>query len=86
MSIASGRSLVQVVDLARQGVGVLGRGTPAATRLENVARYLDFVGESLIRAAEQARAILYTTTEATSDGTARPSSDHGETAAPTATA
>ncbi|MFF5211178.1 helix-turn-helix domain-containing protein [Streptosporangium sp. NPDC000396] len=90
-TIASGRSLAQVVDLARQGVGILGRDTPAAIRLESVARYLDFVGESLIRAAEQAREVLYTKTEytkteATSDGTAKPSSDHGETAVPPATA
>ncbi|MFF7650177.1 helix-turn-helix domain-containing protein [Streptomyces sp. NPDC007983] len=58
--VASVRSLTQQVEIARQGVGVLGPGTPAAVRLENVARFLDFVGESLARAAEQARDILST--------------------------
>ncbi|MEV8565941.1 helix-turn-helix domain-containing protein [Streptomyces sp. NPDC051322] len=61
--IASVRSLTQQVEIARQGVGVLGPGTPAAVRLENVARFLDFVGESLARAAEQAREILSTKAE-----------------------
>jgi hypothetical protein len=32
----------------------------AAARLENIARFLDFVGESITRAAEQAREILDT--------------------------
>ncbi|MGA5170143.1 MULTISPECIES: helix-turn-helix domain-containing protein [Streptomyces] len=58
--MASARSTAQIVEIARQGVGVLGPGTPAATRLENVARFLDFVSESIARAAEQARAILHT--------------------------
>ncbi|WP_055717327.1 GbsR/MarR family transcriptional regulator, partial [Streptomyces torulosus] len=52
--LASARALNQVIEIARQGVGVLGRETPAAARLENVARFLDFVSESTIRAAEQA--------------------------------
>ncbi|MEV6793610.1 helix-turn-helix domain-containing protein [Streptomyces sp. NPDC051320] len=64
--IASVRSLTQQVEIARQGVGVLGPGTPAAVRLENVARFLDFVSESLARAAEQAREILSTKAETTS--------------------
>ncbi|MFD0854555.1 MarR family transcriptional regulator, partial [Actinomadura adrarensis] len=59
----------------RQGVGILGPGTPAATRLENIARYMDFVSESLIRAAEQAREILYTKPSVTLDDTAEPSAD-----------
>ncbi|MCO6009305.1 helix-turn-helix domain-containing protein [Actinoallomurus purpureus] len=84
--IRSARSNDEFVEAARQGVGILGPGTPAAARLENAARFLDFVGESLIRAAEQAREVLYTATEATSAGTAKPSSDHGETAVPTAPA
>ncbi|MDI2124666.1 GbsR/MarR family transcriptional regulator [Yinghuangia seranimata] len=57
--MASVRSTAQVVDVARQGVGVLGPGTPAGTRLENIARFCDFVSESVARAAEQARDILY---------------------------
>ncbi|MGW2961569.1 helix-turn-helix domain-containing protein [Streptomyces sp. NPDC001220] len=64
--MASARSTAQIVEIARQGVGVLVPGTPAATRLENIARFLDFVSESIARAAEQAREILHTKPEATS--------------------
>ncbi|OUC93354.1 helix-turn-helix domain-containing protein [Streptomyces swartbergensis] len=71
--IASARSSAQLADTARQGVGVLGPDTPAATRLENIARFVDFVAESLIRAAEQAREVLHSKPETTSGGTA----DHG---------
>lgn len=65
--MASARSTAQLVETARQGVGVLGAGTPAGARLENIARFLDFVSESIARAAEQAREILYTKPEPTSD-------------------
>ena len=77
--VASARSHAQLVETARQGVGILGPGTPAAIRLENIARFVDFVGESLIRAAEQAREVLYTKPEATSGdrGTVAPSPDRG---------
>ncbi|MBT2509897.1 helix-turn-helix domain-containing protein [Streptomyces sp. ISL-98] len=68
--MASARSIAQIVETARQGVGVLGPRTPAGTRLENVARFLDFVSESTARAAEQAREILHTKPETPSDGTA----------------
>ena len=68
--MASARALAQVVLTARQGVGVLGPGTPAATRLDNIARFLDFVSESTARAAEQAREVLYTKPATPSDGTA----------------
>ncbi|MGK5548208.1 helix-turn-helix domain-containing protein [Streptomyces sp. URMC 127] len=57
--ISAARSHAVLAETARQGVGVLGRDTPAAARLENVARFVDFVGESILRAAEQAREILY---------------------------
>lgn len=67
--IAAARSHAQLAETARQGVGILGPGTPAAVRLENIARFVDFVGESMIRAAEQAREILNAKPEATSDGT-----------------
>jgi DNA-binding transcriptional ArsR family regulator len=60
--IRSARSNDEFIETARQGVGVL--GTPAATRLENAARFLDFVSEALIRAAEQGREVLYTKVEA----------------------
>ncbi|WP_328973743.1 GbsR/MarR family transcriptional regulator [Streptomyces sp. NBC_00239] len=66
--MASARSNALLVDTARQGVGVLGPDTPAAARLENIARFLDFVSESIIRAAEQAREVLYTKPEAPSAG------------------
>ncbi|MFE7899729.1 helix-turn-helix domain-containing protein [Streptomyces sp. NPDC057424] len=64
--LASAQAIAQVVGIARQGVGVLGPGTPAAARLENVARFLDFVSESTARAAEQARDILHTQPETAS--------------------
>ncbi|MFI0982661.1 helix-turn-helix domain-containing protein [Streptomyces sp. NPDC021093] len=66
--MASARSTAQLVETAREGVGVLGPGTPAAARLENIARFLDFVSESIARAAEQAREILHAKPEAAPDG------------------
>ncbi|MFF8276974.1 helix-turn-helix domain-containing protein [Streptomyces lateritius] len=71
--VASARSTAQVAEAARQGVGVLGPGTPAAARLENVARFLDFVSESITRAAEQARDILFTKPATTPDTAEAPS-------------
>ncbi|MDX2564754.1 helix-turn-helix domain-containing protein [Streptomyces sp. TX20-6-3] len=56
--MASARAALQIVETARQGVGVLGSGTPAGARLEGIARFLEFVSESTARAAEQARSIL----------------------------
>ncbi|MFF9816242.1 helix-turn-helix domain-containing protein [Streptomyces sp. NPDC014006] len=58
--MASARGTAQLADTARQGVDVLGPGTPAATRLENIARFVDFVSEAIARAAAQAREVLYT--------------------------
>ncbi|MGV9566986.1 helix-turn-helix domain-containing protein [Streptomyces sp. NPDC003480] len=75
--IASARSNAQLAETARQGVSILGPDTPAAARLENIARFVDFVSESMARAAEQARDILYTKPRTTSGGTATPSSDRG---------
>ncbi|WP_171109793.1 MULTISPECIES: helix-turn-helix domain-containing protein [Streptomyces] len=66
--LASARAINQIVETARQGVGVLGPHTPAGARFENVARFLDFVSESTVRAAEQAREILHTKPEAASGG------------------
>ncbi|QFZ18246.1 GbsR/MarR family transcriptional regulator [Saccharothrix syringae] len=57
--IAAARSHALLAETARQGVRVLGPDTPAAVRLENIARFVDFVGESITRAAEQAREVLY---------------------------
>jgi DNA-binding transcriptional ArsR family regulator len=73
----SARDNAQLAETARQGVGILGPDSPAASRLENIARFLDFVGESITRAAEQAREILYTKSEPTSGGAAEPSSHRG---------
>ena len=56
--LRSARDNAQLADTARQGVGILGPDTPAAARLENIARYLDYVSESITRAAEHAREIL----------------------------
>jgi DNA-directed RNA polymerase specialized sigma24 family protein len=75
--LASARAIAQLVEVARQGVGVLGPGTPAASRLENVARFLDFVSESTARAAEQAREILHTKPPTPPGDPAEPGSDHG---------
>ncbi|PPS68571.1 MULTISPECIES: GbsR/MarR family transcriptional regulator [Streptomyces] len=74
--MASARAIAQVVDIARQGVGVLGPGTQAATRLENVARFLDFVSESTARAAEQARDILHAKPGPAAGGAEEQSPDH----------
>ncbi|MEU0114866.1 helix-turn-helix domain-containing protein [Streptomyces bobili] len=75
--LASARSTAQIVDIARQGTKVLGPHTPAAARLENVARYLDFVTESITRAAEQARDILHTSPPAAPTDTDTPQTDRG---------
>ncbi|MFE0421578.1 helix-turn-helix domain-containing protein [Streptomyces sp. NPDC058953] len=57
--MSASRANARLVEVARQGAGVLGPGTPAAVRLENVARFVDFVSENIARAAEQARDILF---------------------------
>ena len=59
-TIARARANDQLVETARRGVAVLGPETPAADRLENIARFLDFISESITRAAEQAREVLHT--------------------------
>ncbi|MGW2025543.1 helix-turn-helix domain-containing protein [Streptomyces decoyicus] len=73
--MASARATAHLVETARQGVGILGPHTLAATRLENIARFADFVSESIARAAEQARDILHTKPETPPDGTPTPRSD-----------
>ncbi|TDB76403.1 helix-turn-helix domain-containing protein [Micromonospora sp. KC723] len=73
--MAAARSHAQLAETARQGVAILGTETPAAVRLENIARFVDFVAESITRAAEQARDILHNRTQATSGGTAAPRAD-----------
>ena len=58
-TVAGARSNAQLAQTARQGVSILGAGTPAAARLESISRFLDFIAESIHRAAEEARVILY---------------------------
>ncbi|MFJ3640095.1 MarR family transcriptional regulator [Streptomyces sp. NPDC090108] len=58
-TMASAQATARIVETARQGVAVYGRDTPAGTRLENIARFADFVSENIARAAGQARAILH---------------------------
>ncbi|WP_199443097.1 helix-turn-helix domain-containing protein [Umezawaea beigongshangensis] len=65
--MTSARSTAHLVGIARRGVGVLGPGTPAAARLENIARFVDFVSESITRAAEQGREILHARPEPSAD-------------------
>lgn len=62
--IAAAQSNVQLAETARQGVDLFGRDTPAGGRLENMARFMDFVAESIFRAAEQASELFAIDTEA----------------------
>jgi DNA-binding transcriptional ArsR family regulator len=68
-TIASARGIARVAETARQGVGVLGPDSPAAARLEKIARFSDFISESIFRAAEQVREVLYTEPGTTPDVT-----------------
>ncbi|MEU3351600.1 helix-turn-helix domain-containing protein [Streptomyces sp. NPDC037389] len=68
--IAAARSNALLAETARQGVGILGRDTQAGVRLENIARFVDFVSENMARAAEQAREILYMKPETTAGSAA----------------
>jgi hypothetical protein len=61
--MASARSTAHLGEIARQGVDVLGPGTPAAARLENIARFVGFVSDSIARAADQARDMLHAGTD-----------------------
>ena len=74
-TIASARGIARVAEIARQGIGVLGRETPAAARLENIACFSDFISESILRAAEQVREVLYTKPETAPGDTTTPGSD-----------
>ncbi|RSM72568.1 MarR family transcriptional regulator [Actinoplanes sp. ATCC 53533] len=66
-TIATARANDQLVETARQGVAILGPHTPAAARMEKIARFLDFISESMTRAAEQARTVLHTRPETTAN-------------------
>ena len=71
-TVASARANDQLVATARQGATLLGPNTPAANRLENIARFLDFISESITRAAEQAREVLHTKPGTASNDSAQP--------------
>jgi len=75
-TIASARGIAEVAKTARQGVSVLGRDTPAAARLENIARFSDFISESMLRAAEQVREVLHIKPGTTSSDNAQPGPGH----------
>jgi predicted transcriptional regulator len=75
--IAAARSHAQLAEIARQGVAVLGPDTPAAVRLQNMARFIGFVGDSITRAAEQAREMLHEDAPTIPDGAAEPHPDAG---------
>ncbi|MEV4682310.1 helix-turn-helix domain-containing protein [Streptomyces kurssanovii] len=75
--MASARSMAQIVRTTREGAGILGPHTPAGVRLENIARFLDFVSESTVRAAEQAREVLHTKATTPSGGAAESSPARG---------
>ncbi|MFJ8098250.1 hypothetical protein ACIQ65_37065, partial [Streptomyces griseofuscus] len=60
-------------------------GTPAARRLENIGRFLDFVSESLTRAADQARDVLHTKPGTAPDDPGRPDPERGQDRQPAGT-
>ncbi|MGC5016291.1 helix-turn-helix domain-containing protein [Streptosporangium sp. DT93] len=66
-TMASARATAHLGEIARQGVGIIGPGTPAGARLENIARFVEFISESIARAADHARDILHTKPGATPD-------------------
>ncbi|MYT68706.1 MULTISPECIES: helix-turn-helix domain-containing protein [unclassified Streptomyces] len=70
--VASAQATARIVAIAREGSGLLGPATPVGVRLENIARFLDFVSENTARAAEQARAILHTKPGAQGAGESTP--------------
>ncbi|MGW6206011.1 helix-turn-helix domain-containing protein [Streptomyces sp. NPDC055089] len=77
-TIASAQGTARLAEIARQGVGVLGRESPAAARLENIARFSDFISESILRAAEQVREILHVKPVTDSGDPAGPDAARGE--------
>ncbi|WP_327116239.1 helix-turn-helix domain-containing protein [Nocardia sp. NBC_01730] len=68
-TIDSARGMAEVAEITRQGVEIFGHGTPTATRLANMARFSDFISESILRAAAQSREILHPNTATSSKAT-----------------
>ncbi|EWS82218.1 MarR family transcriptional regulator [Brachybacterium phenoliresistens] len=62
-TIASARANELLAATAREGVAVLGEGSPAAERLEGIGRFLDVISASILQAAEDARAMLHSAPE-----------------------
>ncbi|WP_305784671.1 GbsR/MarR family transcriptional regulator [Symbioplanes lichenis] len=58
-TMSGARGTAHLGEIARQGVSVLGPGTPAAARLESIARFVEYVSAAIARAADEARAILH---------------------------
>nr|WP_280453627.1 MarR family transcriptional regulator [Nocardia brasiliensis] len=65
-TIESARGLAEVAEITRQGVDIYGSGTPTATRLANIARFSDFISETILRTAAQGREVFYANPERTS--------------------
>ncbi|WP_433759531.1 helix-turn-helix domain-containing protein [Nocardia sp. CA-135398] len=68
-TIDSARGMAKVAEITRQGVDVFGHGTSTATRLENMARFTDFISESILEAAAKGREVLYPQPEMSSKDT-----------------
>ncbi|MEU8900431.1 MarR family transcriptional regulator [Nocardia sp. NPDC048505] len=60
-TIESARGMAEVAEVTRRGAGVFGPGTPTGVRLENMARFSDFISEAILRAAAQSREVLRAT-------------------------
>ncbi|MGW2815645.1 helix-turn-helix domain-containing protein [Streptomyces sp. NPDC001415] len=58
--LASARMNAVLAEAAQEGADLLGADTPAATRLANMGRFLDRVGQDLVRSAEHWREALTT--------------------------
>ncbi|MER7990604.1 helix-turn-helix domain-containing protein [Streptomyces noursei] len=72
---ANARANAHLAETARRGVAVLGAGTPAGARFDGIARFVDAVGATMARAAEQARDVLHGEPGTTAGGTATPRAD-----------
>uniref|UniRef100_A0AAU2JNN4 MarR family transcriptional regulator n=1 Tax=Streptomyces sp. NBC_00049 TaxID=2903617 RepID=A0AAU2JNN4_9ACTN len=55
---AGARLNAALADVAREGAGLLGSGTPAGARLDCMGRFLGHVGEDLVKAAEHWRQVF----------------------------
>ncbi|MFD0149151.1 helix-turn-helix domain-containing protein [Streptomyces sp. NPDC055721] len=56
--LASARMNAALAEAAQEGAGILGAATPAATRLADMGRFLDRVGQDLVRSAEHWREVF----------------------------